>query len=114
MDAPPNRGSFNSAHIFGTHVPVEEPSTASKADAHFCACSNVRFADAALLISRRHLYDPEFGFVTYLLKAACKPFWSFTPFCNSSMRRMRAFRADKSSAMTAPASTSVLPPPSQP
>jgi hypothetical protein len=30
MDAPPNRGSFNSAHIFGTHVPVEEPSTASK------------------------------------------------------------------------------------
>jgi hypothetical protein len=32
MDAPPNRGSFNSAHIFGTHVPVEEPSTASGAD----------------------------------------------------------------------------------
>src|SRR3954471_20600465 len=30
MDAPPNRGSLNSAHIFGTHVPVEEPSTASK------------------------------------------------------------------------------------
>src|SRR4051795_11944673 len=29
MDAPPNRGSLNSAHIFGTHVPVEEPSTAS-------------------------------------------------------------------------------------
>ena len=51
---------------------------------------------------------------TYLLKAACKPFWSFTSFCNSSMRRMRAFRADKSSAMTAPASTSVLPPPSKP
>src|SRR6185503_5268627 len=32
MDAPPNRGSFNSAHIFGTHVPVEEPSTASEPD----------------------------------------------------------------------------------
>src|SRR6476660_5125478 len=32
MDAPPNRGSFNSAHIRGTHVPVEEPSTASGAD----------------------------------------------------------------------------------
>src|SRR3954471_19067239 len=32
MDAPPNRGSVNSAHIFGTHVPVEEPSTASTAD----------------------------------------------------------------------------------
>jgi hypothetical protein len=30
--APPNRGSLNSAHIFGTHVPVEEPSTASEAD----------------------------------------------------------------------------------
>jgi hypothetical protein len=30
--APPNRGSLNSAHIFGTHVPVEEPSTASIAD----------------------------------------------------------------------------------
>jgi len=50
----------------------------------------------------------------YLLNATCRPFCSFTPFCNSSMRRMRAFRADKSSAMTAPASTSVLPPPSQP
>jgi hypothetical protein len=32
MDAPPNRGSFNNAHIHGTHVPVEEPSTASTAD----------------------------------------------------------------------------------
>ena len=28
VDAPPNRGSINSAHIHGTHVPVEEPSTA--------------------------------------------------------------------------------------
>src|SRR5258705_13080554 len=27
--APLNRGSLNSAHIHGTHVPVEEPSTAS-------------------------------------------------------------------------------------
>jgi hypothetical protein len=25
-------GSINSTHIHGTHVPVEEPSTASKAD----------------------------------------------------------------------------------
>src|SRR3954470_18656927 len=32
MDAPPNRGSLNSAHIHGTHVPVEEPSTASVPD----------------------------------------------------------------------------------
>src|SRR6478752_8371926 len=30
--APPNRGGFNSTHIHGTHVPVEEPSTASIAD----------------------------------------------------------------------------------
>ena len=29
MLAPPNRGSFNSPHVYGTHVPVEEPSTAS-------------------------------------------------------------------------------------
>jgi hypothetical protein len=28
--APPNRGGLNSTHIHGTHVPVEEPSTASK------------------------------------------------------------------------------------
>jgi hypothetical protein len=32
MLAPPNRGSINSTHILGTHVPVKEPSTASKAD----------------------------------------------------------------------------------
>ena len=25
-------GALTTAHIFGTHVPVEEPSTASKAD----------------------------------------------------------------------------------
>src|SRR5260370_41305362 len=30
--APLNRGSLNSAHIHGTHVPVEEPSTASGTD----------------------------------------------------------------------------------
>src|SRR6478672_4237867 len=30
--APLNRGSLNSAHIHGTDVPVEEPSTASTAD----------------------------------------------------------------------------------
>src|SRR5262245_61174294 len=32
--APPNRGGLNSAHINGTVVPVEEPSTASEADVH--------------------------------------------------------------------------------
>jgi hypothetical protein len=30
--APPYRGSLNSTHFYGTRVPVEEPSTASKAD----------------------------------------------------------------------------------
>jgi hypothetical protein len=30
--APLNRGSLNSAHIHGTDVPVEKPSTASKAE----------------------------------------------------------------------------------
>jgi hypothetical protein len=29
---PSNRGRINSTHIRGTHVPVEEPSTASEAD----------------------------------------------------------------------------------
>src|SRR5262245_17304491 len=33
MLAPPNRGHINSNHILGTHVPVEEPSTASEAGA---------------------------------------------------------------------------------
>src|SRR5436189_2863796 len=36
MDAPLNRGSLNSAHIHGTHVPVEEPSTASIGDIARC------------------------------------------------------------------------------
>jgi hypothetical protein len=31
--APPNRGGLNSTHIHGAHAPVEEPSTASQADA---------------------------------------------------------------------------------
>jgi hypothetical protein len=30
--APPNCGGLNSAHIHGTHVPVEEPSTTSEAE----------------------------------------------------------------------------------
>src|SRR5215470_10272759 len=30
--APPNRGGLNSTHVHGTSVPVEEPSTASRAD----------------------------------------------------------------------------------
>jgi hypothetical protein len=34
--APLNRGSLNSAHIHGTDVPVEEPSTASNSDLSPC------------------------------------------------------------------------------
>ena len=30
--APPNRGHINSNHVLGTHLPVEEPSTASTTD----------------------------------------------------------------------------------
>jgi hypothetical protein len=38
MLAPPNRGDFNSTHFRGTHVPVEEPSTASEADVVPTSC----------------------------------------------------------------------------
>src|SRR5215472_11660601 len=38
MFPPPNRGGLNSTHIHGTSVPVEEPSTASKAD--ICGAAN--------------------------------------------------------------------------
>ena len=43
----PNRGGFNSTHIHGTHVPVEEPSTASRADS--CTATNVLLATRRLL-----------------------------------------------------------------
>jgi hypothetical protein len=32
--APPNRGHLNCNHVLGTHVPVGEPSTASRTDIH--------------------------------------------------------------------------------
>jgi hypothetical protein len=35
--APPNRGTSAGTHIHGTHVPVEEPSTASEADILHCS-----------------------------------------------------------------------------
>src|SRR4051812_6003048 len=67
MDAPPNRESFNSAHIFGTHVPVEEPSTASTADS--CTATNAYTAamiysipsSAWQLFSRYRLYPSGTG-----------------------------------------------------
>jgi hypothetical protein len=40
-------GALTSAHIFGTLVPVEEPSTASKADiaaVHFTSTISIQFA----------------------------------------------------------------------
>src|SRR3974390_2704084 len=43
----PNRGGFNSAHIHGTRVPVEEPSTASKADS--CAAAKTPLVDYRLV-----------------------------------------------------------------
>jgi hypothetical protein len=49
MDAPPNRGSFNNAHIHGTHVPVEEPSTASGAEVVLAANRDVGVADTRLV-----------------------------------------------------------------
>jgi hypothetical protein len=42
--APLNRGSLNSAHIHGTDVPVEEPSTASITDARTAAEGSENFA----------------------------------------------------------------------
>ena len=47
--APPNRGALNSTHIHGTHVPVEEPSTASEGDilvVHSITSSSSTFAGA--------------------------------------------------------------------
>src|ERR1035438_10160228 len=49
VSSSPNRGSFNSAHIRGTHVPVEEPSTASTTDmgleASICQSTLARQSD---------------------------------------------------------------------
>src|SRR4051794_37936481 len=53
--APPNRGGLNSTHIHGTLVPVEEPSTASKAD----SCGAAKYL---LSHPRRELFqDVESG-----------------------------------------------------
>ena len=43
--APLNRGSLNSAHIRGTHVPVEEPSTASKTEVTYSIISSARASE---------------------------------------------------------------------
>src|SRR4029453_9176622 len=45
--APLNRGSLNSAHIHGTDVPVEEPSTASTTDIQLVADGD--FGDLGIL-----------------------------------------------------------------
>src|SRR5258705_8545974 len=46
--APLNRGSLNSAHIHGTHVPVEEPSTASTTEVAFSRVAKKSRPKAAL------------------------------------------------------------------
>src|SRR6516225_12486605 len=56
--APPNRGSFNSTHVYGTHVPVEEPSTASKAD--ICSAANSSLFDHLVGASKHRLRNCEF------------------------------------------------------
>jgi hypothetical protein len=66
--APLNRGGLNSTHFHGTHVPVEEPSTASKAD--MCDTrKNVRFGPKAEVMSRYfHVrFTPESGHVVILV-----------------------------------------------
>lgn len=47
-------------------------------------------------------------------KAVCKVALSFTPLCSKSISRMRALAGLRSSAITAPASKVVLPPPMKP
>src|SRR4030081_2759595 len=47
--APLNGGSLNSTRIHGTHVPVEEPSTASTTDSCTAANSVIRSLDQARL-----------------------------------------------------------------
>jgi hypothetical protein len=60
--APLNRGGLNSTHIHGTRAPVEEPSTASKAD--MCgAISDVRFVPIADIGKKLCRYD-QVGFLS--------------------------------------------------
>ena len=49
--APPNRGGFNCTHIDGTHVPVEEPSTASGADS--CAATKSAYSITPSAVASR-------------------------------------------------------------
>src|SRR5262245_32304224 len=44
MVAPPNRGGLNSTHFRGTHVLVEEPSTASEATRRLSASLSLRYS----------------------------------------------------------------------
>jgi hypothetical protein len=49
--APSNRGAFNSTHIHGTRVPVEEPSTASTAVVSRCSKRSYSITSAAVASS---------------------------------------------------------------
>ena len=55
--APANRGGRKSTHFHGTHVPVEEPSTASKAD---------------VTVSSRHLGAGHDSNLLEVLHGACR------------------------------------------
>jgi hypothetical protein len=49
--APPNGGSINSTHICGTHVQVEEPSTASLADIRRAAETFAKYQNQTFVAS---------------------------------------------------------------
>jgi hypothetical protein len=72
--APPNGGGLNSTHIYGTQVPVEEPSTASEADS--CTAANHRVGMGKRRNQRLRNADAESNFreptqpsVSHALKA---------------------------------------------
>jgi putative SOS response-associated peptidase YedK len=55
--APPNCGGLNSTHIHGTHVPVEEPSTASEANTFGYCRKAARSAISELTSPRQALWS---------------------------------------------------------
>src|SRR5258706_14414206 len=71
--APLNRGSLNSAHIHGTDVPVEEPSTASDSDITAISCSKEKAArrrlfNSTLMIVDQAAINAGFDFRRYAIK----------------------------------------------
>jgi len=55
-------GALNSAHIFGTYVPVQEPSTASKGDiGPFHLAFSRRQITSSSVNGKRHRFSFEMG-----------------------------------------------------